>query len=75
MKQDQIWSENKRFDQEKGDMGEREREREILLGFWGLPSVHFEREKWTFSLVSASVLWGSFKQFLTRFAHMFEYVI
>jgi hypothetical protein len=30
-------------------------------------------EKWTFSRVRASVLKGSLRQFLTIFAHMFEY--
>ena len=54
---------------------ERERDREILLGFWGLPSVHLEREKYTFSLSSASLLCGCFKHFLTRLAHILEYVI
>lgn len=45
------------------------------LGFWGLPSAHFETEKWTFSRARASALWGSLRQFLTRLAQMLEYVM
>ena len=56
------------------ERGEDEEEKE-LLGFWGFPSAHLETEKWTFSRVRASDLWGSLRQFLTRFAHMFEYVM
>lgn len=49
-------------------------EKNNVLGFWGFPSSHFEIEKWTFSRVMASLLCGSLRQFLTRFAQMLEYV-
>lgn len=48
---------------------------EKLPGFSGFPSFHLETLKWTFSRVRASDLYGSFRQFLTMFAQMFEYVM